>query len=464
MSKKIPAVDLISPFQWRYGNLEIKKIWSENRKRELWRKIWLEHLKALSSLLRLKIKPDPSVVDKLDLSESFKLEEKVKHDLFAELAVFSSQLPPEFRRLVHFGLTSADIEENCDSVRLKTSLKVLLPKFAKLLEVLAVWAKKTKTLPALGYTHLMPAEPITLGQRFAYYLQDLLFDFQALNLLQTCVKGKGLRGTVGNASCLIFALGEKTWRDLEKRLLNAFDLEAFDLSTQIPSRKVETHLIMSIASASSSMHKIAFDLRLLSSKGELRESFDYSAQVGSSAMPFKVNPVKCEQVCSLSRFIMVLSQLQLHNTSLNLLERTLDDSANRRILIPEIFMAFDHCLTTLSNVISNLKICSDRIAQNLKDHSLFTLEALKALLMLEGYSHIEAYNKSRQVWLESVKKGKSIQQIIMETKLLSPVHYQKFMTISKRPNLYTGIAAKSVDRLLLKAKRTLKKFYESWKK
>lgn len=457
-------LDLISPFQWRYGSPEIRKVWAEKEKRVIWRKIWLEHLKALNTLIGGKMESnlDSAIVNQVNLKASMKIEEKVKHDLFAELAVFTKQLPAELRRLAHFGLTSADVEENCDAVRLRESLKIILPKFARLLEILAARADQTKRLPALGYTHLMRAEPITYGQRFAYYLQDLLIDFEAIKRAYHLIHGKGLRGVVGNAACLVFTLGERKWKRLEDAVMNMLNLHPFDISTQTPSRKIETHIIMLISSLSSSIHKIAFDLRILSSKGEVEEPFDYSSQVGSSAMPFKVNPVKCEQVCSLSRFIMVLSQLQLQNTSVNLLERTLDESANRRIMFPEIFIALDHCLSTLWRIISDLKINIDGINHNLTLHSAFALEALKALLMLSGYSHGKAYAKSREIWLESIRTQRTVENIVSKGDLLPQNLQKKFEKICGRPDRYIGISVESVNKVIQRTKRALKRFYESW--
>ena len=225
--------------------------------------------------------------------------------------------------------------------------------------------KTYKDMPCMAYTHLQPAEPTTLGLRFALYAQDILFDIQLLKKLQPLILGKGMKGAVGTAASYSSLLSETKAEQLDKDVMNSLGIDAVLIASQTAPRKIEFFLTTILSSIAQSLYKFAFDVRIMQSSGfgEWQEPFG-KKQVGSSAMPFKRNPIKSEQICSLARLITNLANTSKDNAMHMLLERTLDDSANRRIYLPEMFLATDTILDSAKNIIEGLVINEKQIEKN----------------------------------------------------------------------------------------------------
>jgi adenylosuccinate lyase len=374
----------ISPLTWRYGSAAMRRLWSEHHKRRTWRRIWVALAEAQAELGL--VTPEQAAdlrahVGQVDVDRALEIEAVIKHDLMAEIKAFAEQCPVG-AGIVHLGATSADIEDNADALRLREALDLVLERLRALLARLAEQIDARAGQPCIGYTHLQPAEPTTVGYRLAQYGFDLLLDLHELQRLRAGVKGKGLKGATGSSASYAQLLAPANLQpgELEARVMAALGLEAFPVTTQVYPRKQDWLVLNGLAGLAGSLYRFAFDLRILQSPlfGEWSESFG-SAQVGSSAMPFKRNPVNAENVDSLARMLAALPRVAWDNAAHSLLERTLDDSANRRLILPEAFLIADEILARSLRLIDGLLIDDRAIVRNLAVYGAFA--ATERLLM-----------------------------------------------------------------------------------
>lgn len=356
-----------SPFSWRYGTPAMRALWSEINKRLLWRQIWVT-LAEVQSEYGL-VTPEQSAdlrshMTEINLQRALEIESEIHHDLVAELHTFAEQCPVG-GGIIHLGATSTDIEDNADALRLRSGLELLLASLAALLRTLASLIETWADTPLIGFTHLQPAEPSTLGYRLAIYGQDLLRDYELLKGMAEGIKGKGFKGAVGTSASYVELLGAANLDDFEDKISQKLGLPFFSVTTQVYPRKQDYEVISSLAGLGASLNKLAFDLRLLQSPlvGELAEGFG-EKQIGSSAMPFKRNPILSEKINSLARHLASLPRIAWDNAAHSLLERTLDDSANRRILLPEACLTADELLLTANRILSNLQVDAAAISRN----------------------------------------------------------------------------------------------------
>ncbi|HWQ83649.1 MAG TPA: adenylosuccinate lyase [Anaerolineales bacterium] len=371
-----------SPFTWRYGSAEMRQIWSEANKRRTWRKVWvaLAEVQSEYGLITPEQLADLRQAEtRIDISRALEIEAEIQHDLMAELLTFTEQAPLGGSRL-HLGATSMDIEDNADVLRLGQALDIILAKLRQVLSALAekveVWAE----LPIMAFTHLQPAEPTTLGYRMAGYAQDLWEDYELIARVRSNLRGKGFKGAVGTSAAYAELIGLDQLEPFEQRITEVLALPFYPITTQTYPRQQDYRVLSALAGLGGALYKFAFDLRLLQSPvlGELREPFG-SRQVGSSAMPFKRNPINAEKIDSLGRYLAQLPRIAWDNAAHSLLERTLDDSANRRILLPEAFLAADEILRTAEQIIRNLEIDESAMQRNLAAYGPFA--AVERVLM-----------------------------------------------------------------------------------
>ncbi len=374
----------ISPFSWRYGSKEMRTIWSEEHKRRLLRRFWIALAAAQQEagiVSKEEVDDLKAHADQIDIARASEIEAEIRHDLMAEIKTFAEQCPVG-GRIIHLGATSMDALDNVEVMRQKDALSVLIRQLQALLSDLSRLISDYAHVPSMAFTHLQPAEPTTIGYRLAQYGQDLLADCCEVQRVHDMLKGKGLKGAVGTSASYGELLSDSPMspRDLEERVMNALGLEAYEAATQVYPRKQDWLLVNSLAGISATLYKMAFDLRLLQSPpfGEWSEPFG-KKQVGSSAMPFKRNPIKSENIDSLARFVASLPSIAWDNAAHCLLERTLDDSANRRIMIPEAFLAVDEMLRTAGGIFADLQIHSRAVERNLEDYGVFA--ATERLLM-----------------------------------------------------------------------------------
>jgi len=402
----------LSPFSWRYGTPAMRHLWSETNKRLLWRQLWviLAEVQSEFGLISPEQVTDLRVhMTQVDMARALEVEALIQHDLMAELRVFTEQCPIG-GGILHLGATSTDIEDNADALRLGTGLDLLLENLSSLLKTLSRLIDKWADTPLMAFTHLQPAEPSTLGYRLALYGQDLLEDYKTMGSQRLALRGKGFKGAVGTSASYSELLGIDNLPLFEQKLSKKLHLPFFPVASQVYPRKQDFEVISALAGLGASLYKFAFDMRLLQSPtiGELSEPFS-EKQVGSSAMPFKRNPVRAEKINSLARFLASLQHVAWDNAAHSLLERTLDDSANRRTILPEAFLAADELLRTANSILSNLQLDETAISRNLSTYGPFaaTERVLMALVKAganrqDMHEHIRTH--SMRAW-DSLRRG-----------------------------------------------------------
>ena len=406
--------DYLSPFTWRYASDEMRNVFSERNRRLAWRKIWVALASAQCKaglVSKIELADIEAHAKQIDIARSLAIEEETRHDVVAEVKAFAEQCKIGGGK-IHLGATSMDVVDNADAL---ASLQALEITRSRLFALLACFKKKIDYYagtPCIGFTHLQPAEPTTVGYRFAFYAQSLLEDFEWVDWWTRNFKAKGFKGATGtSAGYAALLAGTKTRpAEFEKLVLDELGLRAFDVTNQTAPRRQDYAVLCALASVAQDVHKFAFDVRFLQTPayGEWSESFG-SKQVGSSAMPFKRNPVTCEKICSLARFVAALPQVAWSNTALSGLERTLDDSANKRLIVPEAFLATDEILVSSLKVLDGLVVDSKAIARNLEKYGEFAAtEPLLMALVKKGANRQEMHEVIRdcsmKAW-ESVQKG-----------------------------------------------------------
>jgi len=307
----------------------------------------------------------------IDMDRSIEIEAEIQHDLMAELKTFAEQCPSG-GRILHLGATSMDIEDNADVLRLRASLSLIKEELRQLLFIFCDLIQTWADTPLMAFTHLQPAEPSTLGYRFAMYAQDLLTDYTALESALDELRGKGFKGAVGTRASYAELIGLDHLDDFESRLSEKLDLKFFPVTSQTYPRRQDYVIVSLLAGLGACLYKMAFDLRFLQTPlvGELAEPFSDN-QVGSSAMPFKRNPIRSEKINSLGRYLAQMPRLAWDNAAHSLLERTLDDSANRRSMLPETCLATEEMLITAQSILKKLTINTHAIKKNLLNYGPF---------------------------------------------------------------------------------------------
>ncbi len=377
-----------SPFSWRYGRASLRSLFSEKMRRRLWRAVWVALAEAQSSfglLEKSEVEDLRAHASEIDVEAAIEVEREIHHDLMAEIRVFARQAQHGGGK-IHLGATSMDVEDTVETYRLRLALSLIGDNLFELLAAFAAKIRRYADVVCMAYTHLQPAEPTTLGYRLASYAQDLLVDDEQLRFVFANLTTKGLRGAVGTAASyerLLDHSGRSA--EIEAYVLERFGLLAREISTQTYPRKLDYLLLSALAGLGASLSKFAADVRVLASPGfgELGEPFG-ARQVGSSAMPFKQNPILCERIGSLARLLPAYAEVAWQNAATNFLERTLDDSANRRIVLPEALLCVDEIVTLARTVVEGLRVDERRIAANVRTYAPFAgtqsvmLEAARA--------------------------------------------------------------------------------------
>lgn len=366
----------LSPLTWRYGGEEMRRLWSEANKRRLLRRFWVALAEAQQEaglVSAAQVDDLRAHQDDIDIAAAEAIEREIRHDLMAEIKTYAAQCPVG-GAIIHLGATSMDVLDNVDALRLRGALDLIIAVLEQALCALVDRIEAEAHTVTIAFTHIQPAEPTTIGYRLAQYGQDLLIDLAELRRVRAGVRGKGLKGAVGVSASYTQLLEGAGWtaRKLEERVMVKLGLEAFPVATQTYTRKQDWLVLNALAGLCASLHKFAFDLRVLQSPpfGEWSEPFG-AKQVGSSAMPFKRNPIVAENIDSLTRLVAALPRVAWDNAALSLLERTLDDSANRRLLLPEAFLLTDEVMSRTLRLIEGMRFWRGPIQRNLRDYGVF---------------------------------------------------------------------------------------------
>lgn len=358
-----------SPLSTRYASKEMQYNFSDQKKFSTWRQLWVNLAKAEQELgLAInneQIAQMEANLQNIDFAAAAAEERLTRHDVMAHVHVFATQCPLA-APIIHLGATSCFVGDNTDLIIIRDGFDILLPRLAGVINGLTDFAQKYKDLPTLGYTHLQPAQLTTVGKRASLWLSDLLMDERALRRARDDLRFRGAKGTTGTQASFLQLFdgdGSKV-SALDKRVAQLSGFERrYAVTGQTYSRKVDIEVISALSSLGATVHKMCSDLRLLASRKEIEEPFETS-QIGSSAMPYKRNPMRSERCCALARHLMALYSNAANTHSTQWLERTLDDSANRRITLAEAFLSADAVLLTLLNISQGMVVYPKVIARH----------------------------------------------------------------------------------------------------
>ena len=392
----------------------MSETWSEHRKFSLWRRLWTELARAEMEL-GLPIRSEQvqameRATDDIDLDRAAEIERETRHDVMAHIHAFE-EAAPAARGIIHLGATSCFVTDNSELVQIRDALNLLCTGVVNVIDRLAAFAREHRALVTLGFTHYQPAQCVTVGKRAALWIQDLLLDVDTLEFALGRLRFRGVKGTTGTqASFLALFEGDhEKVKALDRKVACAFGFEEiFPVTGQTYTRKIDSIVLGVLAGIAQGAHKFANDIRLLSNQREVEEPYA-STQVGSSAMAYKRNPMRCERMTGLARFVITLAQNPPFTHAGQWLERTLDDSANRRLVLPEAFLATDAILSLYANVAAGLVVNEAVIRKHVLEEIPF--QATEPILMAgvaAGGSRQELHEvirKASRLAMEAVKNG-----------------------------------------------------------
>ncbi len=381
----MPASDFYdNPLVGRYASAEMSALWGRQRKFSTWRRLWVALAEAEAELgapiTKKQIDQLRSHVDDIDFGKAAEYERKMRHDVMAHVHTYGDACP-EARGIIHLGATSCYVTDNTDLILMREGLDLLLARLVGVIDALATFAERQRDVACLGFTHLQPAQPTTVGKRACLWAYDLVQDVGELEFRRAQLKARGAKGTTGTQASFLqlFDGDHAKVRRLDQIVAEkmGFDL-SYVVTGQTYPRKVDARVLDLLGGIATSAHKGATDLRLLQSRKEIEEPFE-DDQIGSSAMAYKRNPMRAERICSLARFVMSLPSSTATTAAVQWLERSLDDSANRRLVVPQAFLAVDAILMLYHNVASGLVVYPRVIAKHLNEE--LPLMATETILM-----------------------------------------------------------------------------------
>lgn len=386
----------ISPFSARYASEEMQKVFSENFKFRTWRKLWIALAKAEKELgLNITDEQINELIanaENINYEDAERIEKEVRHDVMSHVKAYGIQCP-NAKPIIHLGATSCYVGDNTDVIILREASRIVMKKAAQVLKNLSVFAEKYKSLPCLAYTHLQPAQLTTVGKRATLWMNDLCEDIENLDYQLSRLKLLGSKGTTGTQASFMELFGgdEQKVKKLEELIAKDMGFNScVPVSGQTYSRKTDAYFLSVLSGFAQSAYKFSNDMRILQSFEEVEEPFE-KTQIGSSAMPYKRNPMRCERISSLARYVIADAVNPAMTAGTQWFERTLDDSANKRISVAEAFLAIDGILNIYINVTSNLVVYEKVIHRRV-------MEKLP-------------YMATENIMMESVKRGGDRQQL-----------------------------------------------------
>lgn len=365
-----------NPLIARYASREMAALWGDQRKFSTWRRLWVALAEAEAELglpiSKEQITELKARVDDIDFEAAKVYERKLRHDVMAHVHAYGDQCPTA-RAIIHLGATSCYVTDNTDLLLMREALQMVAGRLAAVIGALADFAKKYRDLPTLSFTHLQPAQPTTVGRRACLWAYDLALDLDEVEHRITTLKSRSIKGTTGTQASFLelFDGNHAKVHQLEQLVAKKIGFDStYVITGQTYSRKIDSQVLDMLAGIAASSHKAASDLRILAHRKEIEEPFEKD-QIGSSAMAYKRNPMRAERICSLARFAMNLAPNAAQTHATQWMERTLDDSANRRLVIPQAFLAIDAILLIYQNVATGLAVYPQVIAKHLREELPF---------------------------------------------------------------------------------------------
>ena len=400
-----------TPLSGRYASKEMNKIWSPNAKYSTWRKLWValaETEKELGiDITDEQISEMKSHINDIDYDIVAQREKECRHDVMSHVYEFGLKCP-KAKPIIHLGATSCFVTDNTDIILMSEALKIVKQKIIVVINNLKEFAQKNKNITCLGYTHFQPAQLTTVGKRATLWIQDLLEDLEELEFVENHMKLLGCKGTTGTGeSFMKLFKDEEKVKQIDIKISQKMGFDKFyAVSGQTYTRKLDTRVLNILSNIAQSASKFANDMRLLQHEKELEEPFE-KGQIGSSAMAYKRNPMRSERINSLSRHVMVLAQDPAITAATQWLERTLDDSANKRICVPEAFLAIDAVLILYGNISKNIVVYKNVIKTKLMQELPFmATEEIIMNAVLKGGDRQELHEKIRIYSMEAAKEVK----------------------------------------------------------
>jgi adenylosuccinate lyase len=379
----------LSPLSTRYASAAMRRNFSDETKFTTWRKLWIvlaKEERALGlAISEEQIAELEAHATDIDFSAAESYERKLRHDVMAHVHAYGDQAPMA-RGILHLGATSCYVTDNTELIQMREGLRILRGEIAGTIAKLRAFALEHRSLPTLGFTHFQPAQATTVGKRACLWIQDLALTLEELDHAERTLRFRGIKGATGTQASFLelFDGDHEKVRELDRRVTRAFGFErTFGVTGQTYPRLADFRVAQVLSQIAQAAHKFATDLRLLAHRKEVEEPFE-DKQIGSSAMPWKRNPMRSERMCALSRFVLSLLDNPAHTAANQWFERTLDDSANRRLALAEMFLATDAVLQLYLNVAGGLVVYPGVIRRNLDDELPFLasehlmMEAVKA--------------------------------------------------------------------------------------
>lgn len=447
-----------SPLSGRYASRAMLELWSPRTRHGLWRRLWLALAEAERDLgVDIPAKAIDQMrehLDDIDFDSVAAYERRFRHDVMAHVHAFGD-VAPLAKPFIHLGATSAFVTDNADLILMRRALEFLNGRILGVLRALAGFAAKWRDEPALGYTHLQPAQLTTVGKRATLWMQDLVLDYRDVEYRRATMPFRGVKGTTGTqASFLeIFGGDHEKVRELDRRVTSRMDFsESLAVSGQTYTRKIDAGVLSAVSGIAASAAKFAGDIRMLQSFGEIEEPFE-EEQIGSSAMAYKRNPMRSERINSLSRFVLSLETNANQTHSVQYFERTLDDSANRRLVIPEAFLATDAILLLMSNIVGGLEVHTARIQQRIRTELPFmATENILVEAVSAGGDRQQAHEVVRR---HSIAAARAMKDGAPTNDLLDRLASDPSLGIARErlavaadPARYVGRAPQQVDEFL----------------
>lgn len=463
MDKKYERYE--SPLSSRYASEYMLKLFSQKTRIVTWRKLWVSLARAESELglpiTKSQIKEMEDNVENIDFEMAAAREKEVRHDVMAHVYTFG-KAAPSAAGIIHLGATSCYVTDNADLILYRDALKYLRGELLKVMANLADFAQRYKSVPTLGYTHYQPAQLVTVGKRACLWLQDFMSDLEELDFVLENIPFLGCRGTTGTeASFMDLFDGDENKIDrMNRKIADDFGFaKIFDVCGQTYPRKLDSRILNVLSSIAQSAYKMAQDIRLLQHDRQVEEPFEKN-QIGSSAMPYKRNPMRCERICSLSRYLMSDSSNAAMTASSQYLERTLDDSANRRISLPEGFLCADAVLRLCQNVTDGL-VVNEKIVEKYVNEYLPFIATEN--IMMEGVKKGGDRQKIHEIIRKCSMEATSNMKNGLPCNLLSLLAAepelnmtQEELTKTLDPQAYIGRCPSQVDEFLKKVKPLIK--------
>lgn len=458
MTEKRKLDRYVHPLADRYASREMQVIFSPGHRFGSWRRLWLALAEAEQEL-GLPISDEALAqmragLDELDLEKAAEYEKRFRHDVMAHVHLFGD-VAPAAKGIIHLGATSAFIGDNTDLIQHREALTLIRNRIVRCVEALSAFAREHRNLPTLGYTHFQPAQPTTVGKRATLWIQDFLLDLEEIEFRLETLRFRGVRGTTGTQASFL-DLFEGDHRKVERLGVLVAEKMGFPRSIgvtgQTYTRKVDQALQATLAGVGASASKMGNDLRLLAHLREVEEPFE-KEQIGSSAMPYKRNPMRAERICALGRHVITLALDPAFTAATQWLERTLDDSANRRISIPDAYLTLDGTLVLIENVAGGLVVNPKVIEKNLEEHLQFM--ATETIMMLAAQKggdrqllHEQIRRHSMEASLRMKEEGERAD--LLERIAGDPLFGMSMEELQKLvdPMRFVGRAPEQVDQFL----------------